>query len=297
MVDGGCARGAAGAVMTVAVDSFGITDKGKVRDSNDDNFLIVEVRKSIDVQHSSLNPDALGNRFGSSRGRLFVVADGVGSGPEGDRASGDTIEALLRYVGQTVGCFQAMTASKDDELLERLQETVQGVHEALCAHEGLGRQAPATTLTMLLLIWPRAYLVHVGDSRAYVRRRGRVQRLTRDQTLGEYMVNLGAWTEDQAAQSRPGATLTSAVGGPQMDPVIGLVDLEPGDSMMLCTDGLTKHVSDDRIASVLGENSTAEAMSRTMLGEALEAGGTDNISVIVVRTLEDSVPQTSPLSE
>ncbi|MEO5579995.1 MAG: protein phosphatase 2C domain-containing protein [Gemmatimonadaceae bacterium] len=273
--------------MTIAVDSFGITDKGKVRESNDDNFLIVEVRKSVDVQHSSLNPDALGDRFCSGRGRLFVVADGVGSGPEGDRASGDTIEALLQYVSETVECFQSMSGSKDDELLGRLQETVRGVHEALSAYEGLGRQPPATTLTMLLLIWPRAYLVHVGDSRAYVRRRGRVQQLTRDQTLGEYMVSLGAWSEDQAAGSRPGATLTSAVGGPQMDPVIGLIDLEPGDSMMLCTDGLTKHVSDDRIATVLGENSTAEAMSLAMMREALEAGGTDNISIIVVRTMED----------
>ena len=110
-----------------------------------------------------------------------------------------------------------------------------------------------------------------------------MQQLTRDQTFGEYMVTLGAWTEDQASKSRPGATLTSAVGGPQMDPVVGLVDLEPGDSIMLCTDGLTKHVNDDRIASVLGDSAAAEEMGRTLMADALAGGGTDNVSVIVVK--------------
>jgi len=270
--------------MTVAIDAFGITDTGKVRKGNEDNFLIVEIRKSVEVRHSSLAPDLLGDRFGAMLGNLFVVADGVGSGPDGDRASGDAIKAMLQYVGEAVGCFQSLTAAKEHELFDRLEATVCKVHEALASSQGFTSQAPATTLTMVLLIWPRAYLVHVGDSRAYVRRGGRVQQLTQDQTFGEYMVTLGAWTKDQAAQSRPGATLTSAVGGPQMQPVVGLVDIEPGDSLMLCTDGLSKHVTDDRIAAVLGEATTSEAMARTMLKEALDGGGTDNITVIVVQT-------------
>jgi protein phosphatase len=137
---------------------------------------------------------------------------------------------------------------------------------------------------MALLIWPRAYVIHVGDSRADVRRGGKVQQLTRDQTFGEYMVTLGAWTEQQAAVSLPGATLTSAVGGSQFEPVVGLIDLEEGDSMLLCTDGLTKHVRDDRIAEVLGDSIDAQAMARTLVDEALSGGGTDNVSVIIVRT-------------
>lgn len=270
--------------MTVAIDSFGVTDQGRIREANEDNFLIVEIRKSVEVLHSSLKPDSFSDQFGAKLGNLFAVADGVGSGPEGDRASGDAIKALLQYVGETVGCFQSLTASKEHELFERLEGTVGRVHEALAASQGLTKQAPATTLTMVLLIWPRAYLVHVGDSRAYVRRGDRLQQLTQDQTFGEYMVTLGAWTEDQASKSRPGATLTSAVGGPQMEPVVGLIDLDPGDSLMLCTDGLIRHVSDERIASILAENTNAEKMARTMVKEALEGGGSDNVSVIVVRT-------------
>ena len=93
-----------------------------------------------------------------------------------------------------------------------LEETVQKVHGQLLSEAGGPHvKAPATTLTLVLLVWPRAYLVHVGDSRAYVRRRGRVQALTRDQTFGEYMVSAGAWTEEQAAHSRTAETLASAV--------------------------------------------------------------------------------------
>ena len=273
--------------MTVVIDSYGIADQGKVRQSNQDNFLIVDVRKSVDVKHSSLSSDALGNRFGSAGGSLFAVADGVGGGPDGDRASEDAISALLGYVSETVGCFHTYSATKEHELFEKLEQTVRGVHERLLnEHEGKRGQAPATTLTMILLIWPRAYLVHVGDSRAYVRRGERVQQLTRDQTFGEYMVNIGAWTEEQASRATPAATLSSAIGGTELTPVVGLIDLEPGDRLMLCTDGITKHVEQERIAKILSESGTAESLARKLLSEALDAGGTDNIAVIIVRSEE-----------
>jgi protein phosphatase len=271
--------------MTVRIDSFGLTDKGKVRESNQDNFLIVDIRKSVQVQHSSLSPDALGDRFSPVGGNLFVVADGVGGGPDGDRASETAISALLGYVTETVGCFNDASASMEHELFERLEATVQGVHERLLSESQNKRgQTPATTLTMLLLIWPRAYLVHVGDSRAYVRRSGRVQQLTRDQTFGEYMISVGAWTEEQAAKARPAATLSSAIGGTEMQPVVGLIDLEPGDSLMLCTDGLTKHVNNEKIAEILAKSGNAEALARELVDSAMAEGGTDNIAVIVVKS-------------
>lgn len=271
--------------MTPAIDCFGITDKGKVREVNQDNFLIVSIRKSVAVTHSSLSNEALADRFGEAGGYLFAVADGVGGGPEGDRASEGAIKALLGYVSETVGCFNSYSANKEHELFEKLEETVREVHNQLIEeHSGKHGHAPATTLTMVLLIWPRAYLVHVGDSRAYVGRHGKVQQLTRDQTFGEYMVNIGAWTEEQASRARPAATLASAIGGSELTPVVGLIDLDPGDTLLLCTDGLTKHVSDEEISSVLQSNETAEAMSRKLLNDALADGGSDNIAVIVARS-------------
>jgi serine/threonine protein phosphatase PrpC len=271
--------------MTVVIDSFGITDKGKVREINQDNFLIADISRSVSVKLSSLSSEMLGDRFQEPGGHLFVVADGVGGGPDGDRASENAISALLGYVTETVGCFNGYSATRENELFEKLESTVRDVHNRLLAeHEGKRGPAPATTLTLVLLIWPRAYLIHVGDSRAYVRRGAKVQQLTRDQTIGEYMVTIGAWTDEQAARARPAATLSSAIGGSELEPVVGLIDLAPGDGLMLCTDGLIKHVSDERIASVFGIQGNAEAMGKQLLDDALGGGGTDNIAVIVVNS-------------
>jgi protein phosphatase len=110
-----------------------------------------------------------------------------------------------------------------------------------------------------------------------------VQALTRDQTFGEYMVSAGAWTEEQATKSRTAETLASAIGGSELTPTVGLVDLEPGDSLLLCTDGLTKHVSDERIAEVLALSVDARTMAETLLADALAGGGSDNVSIIVAR--------------
>jgi protein phosphatase len=111
-----------------------------------------------------------------------------------------------------------------------------------------------------------------------------MQRLTRDQTLGDFMVSVGAWTEEQARMASTAETLASAIGGSELTPVVGLIDLSPGDSLLLCTDGLTKHVSDERIASALSRTESAEVTSRALLSDALAGGGTDNVTIVVVRT-------------
>lgn len=273
------------ATAPVMIESFGITDKGKVRPNNEDNFLILAVRKSIEIKDSSLATTVPAGPLGSSEAHLFVVADGVGGGPAGDKASADTVTALLSYVKEAAGCFHKISAEREHELFGQLEETVQTVHHKLLReHGGETGSAPATTLTMVLLAWPRAYFIHVGDSRAYVRRRGRVQQLTQDQTLGQYMMSVGAMTEDQASRPGPAASLTSAIGGSELMPVVGLIDLDPGDSLLLCTDGLTRHVEDERIATVLNQNGPARTAVETLLAEALQGGGKDNITLIVVTT-------------
>ena len=269
----------------VTLDTFGLTHAGRVRNTNEDHFLIAAVSKSVEVDHTSLGPEAIAHRFGSARASLLAVADGVGGRPEGDVASERTVASILGYVGQAAALFQELNATREHELLGKLEETVRGVHDGLLKeYRGSSAQVPATTLTLVLLVWPRAYLVHVGDSRAYVRRRGRLQRLTTDQTLGEYMEALGAWTAEQRAKARSASALASTVGGSDIAPVVGLVDLEPGDSMLLCTDGLTKHVSDDRIEAALAQPNDAATVARQLVDAALAEGGTDNVTVVVLKT-------------
>lgn len=270
----------------VAVDAFGLTDRGLVRDGNEDHFLIAHVNKAIDVRQTSLPSAAVAHEFGSAMGGyLLAVADGVGGRPEGEQASERTLTAMLSYMGRAATCFQSLETSEEHALLEKLEEVVRGVHTALLAeYGGMTAKLPATTLTLVLLAWPRAYHVQVGDSRAYVRRGGRLQRLTRDQNLGEFMVSLGAWTDEQARMATTAETLSSAIGGSELEPVVGLIDLAPGDSLLLCTDGLTKHVSDDEIARALAQTESAEATSRKLVSDALAAGGSDNVTVLVARS-------------
>ncbi len=268
----------------VVIDAFGMTDRGLVRENNEDHFVVAEVRRSVTVSHGSLSVEALRHRQGTRCASLLLVADGVGGGPDGDLASERSAAAVLAYFGTVSGCFQSLDVEREDDLLSSLEQSLREVHEQLLLESGgPGRQAPATTLTMILLVWPRAYLVHVGDSRAYVRRHGRLQRLTRDQNLGEMMMAAGVWSEEQAARSRNAVNLASAIGGSDIAPVVGLIDLEPGDTVMLCSDGLTKHVGDQDIDTVLSAAVGAEASTRRLVDAALSAGGTDNVTVIVAR--------------
>lgn len=270
----------------VAVDAFGLTDRGLVREGNEDHFLIAHVNKAVDVRQTSLPSAAVAHEFGVGMGGyLLAVADGVGGRPEGEQASERTLSAMLSYMRRAATCFQSLDTSEEHALLEKLEEVVHGVHADLLAeYGGVTAKLPATTLTLVLLAWPRAYHVQVGDSRAYVRRGGRLQRLTRDQNLGEFMVSLGAWTDEQARMASTAETLSSAIGGSELEPVVGLIDLAPGDSLLLCTDGLTKHVSDEEIGRALAQQESAEATSRKLLSDALAAGGSDNVTVLVVRT-------------
>lgn len=272
-------------MVSVAIDAFGVTDRGLVRDGNEDHFLIARVSKAVGVQQSSLPPEVLSHGLVGGSGYLFAVADGVGGRPDGEVASERTLSALLTYAGKTATCLQSADPSAEHALLEKLESVVRDVHEGLVReYGGNGAKLPATTLTLVLLVWPRAYHVQVGDSRAYVRRGGRLQQLTRDQTFGEFMVSRGAWTDEQATRAPTAATLTSAIGGSELEPVVGLIDLSPGDSLVICTDGLTKHVPDEAIANVLAQQVTAEETCNALVRDALAGGGSDNVTVVVVRS-------------
>lgn len=269
--------------IATGVDSFGLTDVGKVRSNNEDHFVIATLRKSVALEHTSIEARESFDAIRGSTARLFIVADGVGGRPGGELASGSAVESLVQYIAQTVGCFNNADVEKENEFLLQLESAVERVHDRIQKELGAGGHGPATTLTMATLVGPRAYIVHVGDSRAYYLHGGRLRQLTADQTTGQYMVDVGAWTEDQAARAGVGANLISAVGGSEMLPKIGLVDLAPGDTLLLCTDGLTKHVADEQLAAMLGRGESAEATARALLQAALDQGGTDNITVVVAR--------------
>jgi len=146
----------------------------------------------------------------------------------------------------------------------------------------------ATTLTLWLGVWPRAYVLQVGDSRYYQLRDGTLTQVSRDQTMAQELIDLGVFTRTDRAAAQLANTLSSAIGGPQTTPVVTGVENGWGHVHLLCSDGLTKHVPDDRIRERLMSMTTAKQVCDDLLQDALDAGGSDNITMIVGRVLKRS---------
>jgi protein phosphatase len=147
------------------------------------------------------------------------------------------------------------------------------------------RRGMATTLTVWLGAWPRAYLVHVGDSRCYLMRDGHLTQISRDQTMAQELIDLGVLKRSDAAGSRWASMLSSSIGGSQSAPVVTRMDQQWGDIGVLCSDGLTRHVPDERIKERLAAMTSSRQACEALLQDALDAGGGDNITIVVGRTL------------
>jgi serine/threonine protein phosphatase PrpC len=270
----------------IAVDVAGRTDVGKVRTVNEDQFLIAALHKVIDIHGSSLPERYQTQIHSGARAVLLLVADGVGGTPAGERASSITLDAIMNYVTHSMRCFYALDQQAAPDLLHELAGSVLQSHEAVLAQaaESPEDAGMATTLTMAHILWPRAYIVHIGDSRCY-RLRGRdLELITRDQTLSQALVESGEISEEQAQRSPFAHVLTQAVGGPQsIEPAISQVDLALGDTLLLCTDGLTKHLSRAEIATLVSGAASAADAARALIDAALAGGGTDNVTAVLAR--------------
>ena len=142
----------------------------------------------------------------------------------------------------------------------------------------------ATTLTLAIAVWPWLYVVQVGDSRCYEFSRGILRQVTRDQTMAQELVDRGVLQPEQAATSPLGSVLASSIGGREAVPEVTRLDIRRrGAVVLLCSDGLTRHVSDEEIGRQLRAIESSEQVCRALLDLALERGGSDNITVVVGR--------------
>lgn len=267
------------------VDVFGVTDRGQVRRENQDQFLIASLHKLLRVHQSSLAADDVSPLISDTRGWLFLVADGVGGRPDGQAASGTAIKSIAHYVTHLTDLYRRLDSDKESVFLTELEASVRRTHEVL-REEGekeYGGHGGATTLTMVAALWPRAYLVQVGDSRCYRLREGRLERMSTDQTVVQALVDSGALTPADADRSPFKGVLSSALGGQEAKPMTRTSDMRWDDVMLLCTDGLTRHVTDQEIEAELREIYSAEQSCRRLVSLALERGGTDNVTVVIGR--------------
>jgi serine/threonine protein phosphatase PrpC len=274
------------------LDLFGLTHPGLVRHENQDHFLLATLHRQLAVHGTSLpERDRLETR--SERlATVMLVADGVGGGAAGGEASRIATESVTRYMTSTMHCLHMAGGAEDEALLESLREAALQAHDAVVAESAarlsggesaLDGRRMATTLTLAIAIWPWLYILQVGDSRCYHFCGGVLRQITRDQTVVQGLVDAGVMTPDAAAQSPFSNVLASSIGGEAM-PVVSRLDIhERGCVVLLCSDGLTKHVEDAEIAETMRTMTSCEQACRDLLALALERGGTDNITVLAGR--------------
>jgi serine/threonine protein phosphatase PrpC len=264
------------------IDVCGLTHRGHVRSENADHFLIASFHRSMQVHASSIPASAFAAHSADSRGYVFLVADGVGAFAQAANGSARAIRSVAQYLVDMSEVSWPSDPSREEEVVARVRAAFADAHETLLHLDEQGEPGSAvTTLTLLIAIWPRAFVVHVGDSRAYRLRNGILTQLTTDQTMAQAMIDSGAMTRDSAEASPLKHVLLSALGSAQVDPQVLVQDLERPDVMLLCTDGLTKHVSDDEIREHILRPASSESICQALIDLALERGGADNVTVVV----------------
>jgi len=268
------------------LDLFGVTHTGKVRKENQDHFLIATVHPQLVVHETSLPSLQSFPARGSRLATVMLVADGVGGSTGGREASQLAIETIMRYVSGSLRCYSAAGSTNEEEFTTALRAAALEAHSAVLAEARLQTESRkmATTLTLFIAVWPWAYVVQVGDSRCYYFHSGKLSQLTRDQTIGQELVDQGVLPAERLSRSPFSHVLASAIGAEEAVPEVSKQKMQDGRGLFLmCSDGLTKHVSDDEIAAELGALETSEKTCTRLLDLALERGGSDNITVLLAR--------------
>lgn len=280
------------------LDVYGLTHTGKVRKNNEDHFLICSLQRRIEVYHTSL-PDPTLLCQSERLAFMALVADGVGGARAGEEASRTTLEHVTRYVTQSLDCYYTSNAEEDSNFLKELEEAALKVHAEIAVEAATDpeRRGMATTLTLWLGVWPNAYLLQVGDSRYYVLHEGELIQISRDQTMAEEFVKQGVFNRDDAAFKKWANVLSSAIGGPEAAPTVTKVPQSWKNIGLMCSDGLTRHVSDDRIREQLVNMTSAKQVCEALLQDALDAGGEDNITIICGRSIPRGPTNVEPAQD
>ena len=238
------------------IEAAGSTDTGKVRPANEDAYLV-----------------------GDS---VFAVADGMGGHLAGEVASATALEPIRELDGKVY--------ADASEAVKALTEAVVAANDRVSrmaadepSYRGMG-----TTLTATMVEGRRLHIAHVGDSRAYLLREGAFSQLTDDHTLVQHLVDEGQITQEEAANHPQRSIITRAIGvSTEVEVDSMTLDLEPGDQVLLCSDGLTGVVDDRRIAEELLAEGDGQDALRRLTDLANDAGGPDNITVILLRIGDD----------
>jgi len=255
----------------VQIVSSGSSDVGRVRTNNEDSFRIVE----------ALN--------------LFILSDGMGGEAHGEVASAMAVDAVNKYCetekedsGATV--LDEVPANISSQTRRLRQAVAQANFQIFqSAQKNPEQRGMGATITALWLKDTLMSIAHVGDSRAYLLRNGNLQQLTNDHSLVAEQVRRGLITPQQAEESEMQSVLLRALGAhPEVEIDVDEVEIIPRDVLLLCSDGLTRMVTEPEIAGALQAETIPSAAGERLIALANENGGIDNVTVIVVRFEDDA---------
>jgi PPM family protein phosphatase len=269
----------------VLVDSYGLSDVGLIRKNNEDSFLIATPTSDFANQ----NPAEL-NGIMPENGTMFIVADGMGGAQAGEVASRMAVDTVARNF---INALDQKESLDQQTLISALTETIQETNQ-LIFHEGQKNtefNGMGTTLTAATVFGTTILFAQLGDSRAYLARKGVISQMTKDQSLVAQMVASGSLTPEEAKSHPQRNVILQALGiQNQVEVAISLAELRRGDQIVLCSDGLSGKVDAEEIKEFL-ERFEPKAACQGLVRMARERGGEDNITVIVARFNGDGLPE------
>jgi protein phosphatase len=270
---------------TRAFDVAGRSDVGCVRDHNEDTFLIADLGRWLEVRETSLSIGDAARRIAGPKGTMLMVADGMGGHGGGDVASAVAVDMIAQFALYAMPWVTQPDEKEEKELLERFGDAMTQCQERLqrvAQRKRIDQFKPGTTLTVAYALWPKLYIAHAGDSRLYLFRDNELTQITTDHTVGQALRDSGAIPE---GPSKFDHILVNVVGGgdERVAAEAHGLSLASGDAIVMCSDGLTGHVSDRRLADELRAGPTSAAICERLIEAAKADGGHDNVTVIVGR--------------
>lgn len=268
----------------VLVSARARTDLGRTRDHNEDAFLVADFTART-VELTDGKPHQVGER-----GSLFLVADGMGGAAAGELASSMAVDLIFRHL---IEHWSAETDLSAERFTAHLRAAVEQANERIHHYSkdhpdvrGMG-----TTATVAGVLDGVLYLAQVGDSRGYVVRSGVATQITKDQSLMQRLVDAGELTEEEAEHSERRNIILQALG-PDARIRVDLTwqDLHRGDTLVLCSDGLSGQVKREEIGQLMNEEPDLDRLCTRLITLANERGGPDNITVIVARFEGEGLP-------
>ncbi|MBI3856144.1 MAG: serine/threonine-protein phosphatase [Planctomycetes bacterium] len=275
------------------LDCHGDSRIGRLRKINQDRFFTLSFMLKPSTEWHALPDDAVSTRVTDKTGYLFGVADGVGGAPAGEQASLLVVGTLKAFIKEEFSTL-LRAGRPDSEIVETLRRGLRRCQAVLAEevrhhpeYRGMG-----TTLTAAVVLWPRLFLFHLGDSRAYLFRGGSLRRLTQDHTYAQYLVNAGVLDSKKAERSRWKHVVWNTLGGKdpgrdsEVHPDVHIQDLRGDDVLLLCTDGLSDPLTDETIRRLLSKGGSSEDLCKGLLDSAREMKAQDDATLVVARFAE-----------